>query len=185
MVADCCRARRREDRHECNQRQADQGRDRRLGSRDRHGNPRPGHLELKTVFRRLDRVRRRPQQPRLAGRCRDARMLPVINEECVRQAVRTGLGLNAKINLRSVFDRKNYFYPDSPQGYQISQYKSPVVGRGRGRGRASTAARPPPSASNGCTWSRTPPNCCMTSRRRCPLSISTLRRGADGDRLQA
>src|ERR1700757_1899897 len=57
-------------------------------------------------------------------------MLPVINEECVRQAVRTGLGLNAKINLRSVFDRKNYFYPDLPQGYQISQYKSPIVGTG-------------------------------------------------------
>lgn len=57
-------------------------------------------------------------------------MLPVINGECVRQAVRTGLGLNAKINLRSVFDRKNYFYPDSPQGYQISQYKSPIVGEG-------------------------------------------------------
>src|SRR5213080_5238532 len=57
-------------------------------------------------------------------------MLPVINEECVRQAVRTGLGLNARINLRSVFDRKNYFYPDSPQGYQISQYKSPIVGEG-------------------------------------------------------
>ncbi|MCK1359792.1 Asp-tRNA(Asn)/Glu-tRNA(Gln) amidotransferase subunit GatB [Bradyrhizobium sp. 199] len=57
-------------------------------------------------------------------------MLPVINEECVRQAVRTGLGLNAAINLRSVFDRKNYFYPDSPQGYQISQYKSPIVGEG-------------------------------------------------------
>jgi aspartyl-tRNA(Asn)/glutamyl-tRNA(Gln) amidotransferase subunit B len=57
-------------------------------------------------------------------------MLPVINAECVRQAVRTGLGLNAKINLRSVFDRKNYFYPDLPQGYQISQYKSPVVGEG-------------------------------------------------------
>src|SRR5436189_251394 len=55
-------------------------------------------------------------------------MLPVINEECVRQAVRTGLGLNAKINLRSVFDRKNYFFPDLPQGYQISQYKSPIVG---------------------------------------------------------
>ncbi len=60
-------------------------------------------------------------------------MLPVINEECVRQAVRTGLGLNAKINLRSVFDRKNYFYPDLPQGYQISQYKSPVVGEGEVR----------------------------------------------------
>src|SRR5579863_1698285 len=57
-------------------------------------------------------------------------MLPVINAECVAQAVRTGLGLKAKINLRSVFDRKNYFYPDLPQGYQISQYKSPVVGEG-------------------------------------------------------
>jgi len=57
-------------------------------------------------------------------------MLPVINEECVRQAVRTGLGLKAKINLKSVFDRKNYFYADLPQGYQISQYKSPIVGEG-------------------------------------------------------
>ena len=57
-------------------------------------------------------------------------MLPVINEECVAQAVRTGLGLNAKINLRSVFDRKNYFYPDLPQGYQISQFKDPIVGEG-------------------------------------------------------
>src|ERR1700738_4711176 len=57
-------------------------------------------------------------------------MLPVINEECVRQAVRTGLGLKAQINLRSVFDRKNYFYPDLPQGYQISQFKSPIVGEG-------------------------------------------------------
>src|SRR5579871_5418424 len=57
-------------------------------------------------------------------------MLPVINEECVRQAIRTGLGLKAKINHRSVFDRKNYFYPDLPQGYQISQYKSPIVGEG-------------------------------------------------------
>src|SRR5262245_51331961 len=57
-------------------------------------------------------------------------MLPVINEGCVRQAVRTGLGLKAQINLQSVFDRKNYFYPDLPQGYQISQYKSPIVGEG-------------------------------------------------------
>src|SRR3954451_19195582 len=57
-------------------------------------------------------------------------MLPVINRECVNQAVRTGLGLKAKINLKSVFDRKNYFYPDLPQGYQISQYKQPVVGEG-------------------------------------------------------
>jgi aspartyl-tRNA(Asn)/glutamyl-tRNA(Gln) amidotransferase subunit B len=57
-------------------------------------------------------------------------MLPVINEACVAQAVRTGLGLKARINQRSVFDRKNYFYPDLPQGYQISQYKSPIVGEG-------------------------------------------------------
>ena len=57
-------------------------------------------------------------------------MLPVINAECVAQAIRTGLGLNAQINLRSVFDRKNYFYPDLPQGYQISQYKQPIVGEG-------------------------------------------------------
>src|SRR6187455_3686628 len=57
-------------------------------------------------------------------------MLPVINKRCVEQAVRTGLGLNARINLRSVFDRKNYFYADLPAGYQISQYKSPIVGEG-------------------------------------------------------
>ncbi len=57
-------------------------------------------------------------------------MLPVINAKCVEQAVRTGLGLKAQINLTSVFDRKNYFYPDLPAGYQISQYKSPIVGEG-------------------------------------------------------
>src|SRR5450432_4266027 len=57
-------------------------------------------------------------------------MLPVINAKCVEQAVRTGLGLKAKINLRSIFDRKNYFFPDLPQGYQISQYKDPIVGEG-------------------------------------------------------
>jgi aspartyl-tRNA(Asn)/glutamyl-tRNA(Gln) amidotransferase subunit B len=57
-------------------------------------------------------------------------MLPVINGKCVEQAVRTGLGLNAEINLTSVFDRKNYFYPDLPPGYQISQFTRPIVGRG-------------------------------------------------------
>jgi len=57
-------------------------------------------------------------------------MLPVINEECIKQAIRTGLGLKAQINLYSVFDRKNYFYPDLPQGYQISQFKYPIVGEG-------------------------------------------------------
>jgi aspartyl-tRNA(Asn)/glutamyl-tRNA(Gln) amidotransferase subunit B len=58
-------------------------------------------------------------------------MLPVINRHCVEQAVKTGLGLDAEINLHSVFDRKNYFYPDLPAGYQISQYKQPIVGTGR------------------------------------------------------
>src|ERR1700748_235460 len=57
-------------------------------------------------------------------------MLPVINKYCVEQAVRTGLGLKAQINLTSVFDRKNYFYPDLPSGYQISQFKNPIVGEG-------------------------------------------------------
>ncbi|MEW5703585.1 MAG: Asp-tRNA(Asn)/Glu-tRNA(Gln) amidotransferase subunit GatB [Pseudomonadota bacterium] len=57
-------------------------------------------------------------------------MLPVLNEVCVRQAIRTGLGLKAEINLFSVFDRKNYFYPDLPAGYQISQWNHPIVGRG-------------------------------------------------------
>jgi len=58
-------------------------------------------------------------------------MLPVINEFCVKQAIKTGIGLKAKINNKSVFDRKNYFYADLPQGYQISQYKYPIVGEGK------------------------------------------------------
>ena len=57
-------------------------------------------------------------------------MLPVINQKCVEQAVRTGLGLKAQINNYSVFDRNNYFYPDLPQGYQISQFQQPIVGEG-------------------------------------------------------
>jgi aspartyl-tRNA(Asn)/glutamyl-tRNA(Gln) amidotransferase subunit B len=57
-------------------------------------------------------------------------MLPVLNEKCVEQAIRTGLGLNAQINKTSVFERKNYFYPDLPQGYQISQFLYPIVGKG-------------------------------------------------------
>src|SRR6201994_3774821 len=72
-------------------------------------------------------------EPNSQVRCFDAGMpgmLPVINAKCVEQAVRTGLGLKAKINLRSIFDRKNYFYPDLPQGYQISQFKDPIVGEG-------------------------------------------------------
>jgi hypothetical protein len=99
-------------------------------------------------------------------------MLPVINEECVKQAVRTGLGLKARINLKSVFDRKNYFYPDLPQGYQISQYKSPVVGGARSRSTCRTARRSG-SASSGSTSSRMPASRCTTGIRPCPMSIST------------
>ena len=58
-------------------------------------------------------------------------MLPVINEYCIKQAIKTGIGLNAQINKKSVFDRKNYFYADLPQGYQISQFKDPIVGEGK------------------------------------------------------
>jgi aspartyl-tRNA(Asn)/glutamyl-tRNA(Gln) amidotransferase subunit B len=87
-------------------------------------------LEVQAVLRRLDRVRRRANSHVSLVDAAMPGMLPVINEECVRQAVRTGLGLKAQINKRSVFDRKNYFYPDLPQGYQISQYKQPIVGEG-------------------------------------------------------
>ena len=89
-------------------------------------------------------------------------MLPVINEQCVRQAVRTGLGLNAKINLRSVFDRKNYFYPDLPQGYQISQYKSPIVGEGELDVVLLDGGEVCVSVSSEYIWSRMPANRCTT-----------------------
>ena len=111
-------------------------------------------------------------------------MLPVINEQCVRQAVRTGLGLNAKINLRSVFDRKNYFYPDLPQGYQISQYKSPIVGEGEvmvdtGWRRSLRRHRATTSGA-GCRQVAARPDPDHVVCRSQPLG-----RGADGDRLEA
>ena len=92
-------------------------------------------------------------------------MLPVINEECVKQAVRTGLGLKAQINKRSVFDRKNYFYPDLPQGYQISQYKHPIVGEGEVIVDVTRHANRSPSASSACISSRTRASRCMISPR--------------------
>jgi len=112
-------------------------------------------------------------------------MLPVINEECIKQAVRTGLGLNARINLKSVFDRKNYFYPDLPQGYQISQYKSPLVGAGEvlvdmpdgavGEDRHRAAA-----SRAGCRQIPARPACHDVLGRSQPLG-----RGAHGNRLEA
>ena len=96
-------------------------------------------------------------------------MLPVINEYCVEQAVRTGLGLKADINLKSAFDRKNYFYPDLPQGYQISQLYHPIVGEGEvlvelGNGQARMVR------SNASIWSRTRANRSTTWIPTCPLS---------------
>jgi Asp-tRNA(Asn)/Glu-tRNA(Gln) amidotransferase B subunit len=116
-------------------------------------------------------------------------MLPVINEECVAQAVRTGLGLKAQINNRSVFDRKNYFYPDLPQGYQISQYKDPIVGEGKiiisvgpdrqgVRGHRDRHRAAAPGAGRRQVDAR--PASVDVLRRSQPL-----RRGADGNRLQA
>ena len=80
-------------------------------------------------------------------------MLPVINEYCIEQAVRTGLGLKAQINLYNVFERKNYFYADLPQGYQISQFKHPIVGEGTDHPRYEGRHVPRQSVSNACTWS--------------------------------
>ena len=91
-------------------------------------------------------------------------MLPVLNGLCIEQAVRTGLGLDAQINLTSVFERKNYFYADLPQGYQISQYQRPLVGEGRVTIDLPTA-RLRRSASSACTWSRTPASRCTISTR--------------------
>ena len=84
-------------------------------------------------------------------------MLPVPNGECVRQAVRTGMALNAQINRYSRFDRKNYFYADLPQGYQISQLYHPIVGEGAieiSLDEKTPTRRPRRSASSGCIWSR-------------------------------
>ena len=112
-------------------------------------------------------------------------MLPVINEECVRQAVRTGLGLNARINLRSVFDRKNYFFPDLPQGYQISQYKSPIVGEGE----VTVELEGGKTATIGIERLHLEQDAGKSLHDQSPSHVlcrsQPLRRGADGDRLQA
>jgi aspartyl-tRNA(Asn)/glutamyl-tRNA(Gln) amidotransferase subunit B len=90
-------------------------------------------------------------------------MLPVINEYCIEQTVRTGLGLNAKIHLKSAFDRKNYFYPDLPQGYQISQLYHPIVGEGE-----VLVAQ---CALNAFTWSKTRVNPSTIWTQTCLSSI--------------
>ena len=95
-------------------------------------------------------------------------MLPVINEYCIEQAVRTGLGLKAEINLKSAFDRKNYFYPDLPQGYQISaSFTTPSWAKAKCWSRWATAPRAW-SGSNASTWNRTRANRSTTWTRICP-----------------
>ena len=141
------------------------GADRRLGSRHRPGGPRPGHLEREAVLRRLDRLRRRAEQPRLAGRRRDAGHAAG-DQRGMRRARRCAPGSASRP--RSTCARcstaRTISIPTLPQGYQISQYKSPIVGEGEvvaRTGRRRDASR---SASSGCIWSRTPASRCTTSR---------------------
>jgi len=92
-------------------------------------------------------------------------MLPVINRHCVEQAVKTGLGLDAEINLHSVFDRKNYFYPDLPAGYQISQYQQPWWATAGSSWTCLTGAAARSAITFGCISSRTLARACTISTR--------------------
>ena len=142
-------------------------------------------IQGQAVLRRRHRVRRRAQQPgQPSSMPAFPGMLPVINRECVAQAVRTGLGLKAQINLWSRFDRKNYFYADLPQGYQISQYKHPIVGEGEveielpdGDHQADRHRAPAPGAGCGQVAARPAPDASPIV----DLNRSGVR--ADGDRL--
>ena len=167
-------------------RKTDQGRHRRLGSRDR--------LEVHAQVTSNSKLFSGAStafggEPNSHVSLVDAAMpgmLPVINEECVRQAVRTGLGLKAQINLRSVFDRKNYFYPDLPQGYQISQYKSPIVGEGEVERRSADGGR---TVTVGIERLHLEQDAGKSLHDQHPtMSLcrsQPLRRRADGDRLEA
>ena len=132
------------------------GRHRRLGDGDRHGGPCAGRVEGQAVLRRLDRVRGGAEPNVSLVDAAMPGMLPVINGFCVEQAVRTGLGLKAAINRLSRFDRKNYFYPDLPQGYQISQLYHPIVGEGEVIVDLRAGRRAQGAASSASTSSRTP-----------------------------
>lgn len=102
-----------------------------MGSHHWHGGPCANHIKFKTFSGASTKFGAEPNNHVSLIDAAMPGMLPVLNQECVRQAVRTGLGLKANINLKSVFDRKNYFYPDLPQGYQISQFQYPIVGEGK------------------------------------------------------
>lgn len=102
-----------------------------MGSHHWHGSPCANYIKFKTFSGASTKFGAEPNNHVSLIDAAMPGMLPVLNQECVRQAVRTGLGLKARINLRSVFDRKNYFYPDLPQGYQISQFRYPIVGEGK------------------------------------------------------
>ena len=164
---------RRQDAHECGNPQTDQGRYRRLGSRHRPGGPRPGHLEVETVFRRLHRLRRRSEHARLAGRRRDAGhaagdqrgMRPPGGAHRPRPQRQDQPALGVRPQ-ELFLCRLAAGLPDQPVQ---------VADRRRGRGRAGARGRTDRqrSGSSGCIWNRTPASCCTTSRRRCPMSTST------------
>ena len=145
--------------------------------------------QRQALLRRVDRVRRRAQQRRSRWSTRRCPgMLPVPNRECIRQAVRTGMAIEAQINPWSRFDRKNYFYADLPQGYQISQLYHPIVGEGAieieldekdpGRDQDDRHRAHPCRAGRGQADARPAPDHLLCRSQ--PLG-----RGADGDRLAA
>ena len=159
--------------HERGKRQTDQGRHRRLGNGDRAGSPCPGHLELKAVFRRLDRIRRRAEQPCLAGRRGDAGhaaghqrgMRPAGGADRARpeRADQSALGVRPQELFLSGLCRR------ATRSASTSRRSS-----ARARSWSNwTAARPPPSASSGCIWNRTPASCCTTSSPTMSWSTST------------
>ena len=153
--------------------ETDQGRHRRLGNGDRPRGPCPGHLELKTVFRRLDRIRRRAQQPRLAGRCGDAghaagdqrrlRQAGGAHRPRPEGADQSALGVRPQ----------ELFLSRSAAGLSDQPVQTADRGRGRGGRRAGGRGDRYASASSGCIWSRMPASRCTTRIRPCRSSTST------------
>ena len=152
--------------------QPDHRRHRRLGGRDRPGGARPGGKPRQAVLRRLDRVRRRAQRHVSLVDAAMPGMLPVINEECIAQAVRTGLGLNAAINLTQRLRPQELLLSGPAAGLPDQPVQAADRRRGR-RSRSTSTARRSRSASSGCIWSRTPASRSTTSTRTIRSSIST------------
>ena len=152
----------------------DQGRNRRLGSRDRARSPRPGHLEIKAVLGRLDRIRRRAEHPCLAGRRGDAGHA-ARHQRGMRAA--GGADRARAERARSICARCSTARTISIRIARRATRSASTSRRSWARARSwsnSTAATPPPSGSSGCIWNRTPASCCTISHRPCPMSTSTV-----------